>query len=334
MGLLDKLKKKKDSEKNPSSSDLPETENLDDDTDLFTSDIEDELDEFDSIDLEEDFTSKEDQGQTSTKKAGKGIFVSLIFLFIGIILVAGGVWYYYSTLVFPLASETTKKFFKHLKDSHNNAYRMMDQETYRENIKGDDFRLMLESSAYYFDKIESVHFEEKDFKKSGSNSFLQGKIRYLDQLSGEFKIKFILREGKKLFVTGFKVNSDARRKYEDEEAYKAVQEIVGTFSKDKIDQLDGKNPEEVFGGCFHKNVAKAWGDEATVKLIQLYQQLSEMGFKKHTFTKDNYVSRTNVERTYKSESTTKSGNVMNSEITVFYESGRWYVTNLEFTPAI
>ena len=332
MGLLDKIKKKKDSEDSSSSSELPETDIIDDDTDLFTSDIDDELDEFDSIDIEEDIIPSKQEAQVPPRKSRNGLFVALIFLVITGFAVAGGVWYYYSTLVFPLADETTRKFFDHLKESHNSAYRMMD-ETYRNEIDGNSFRLMLKSSAYYFDKIVSVHFEEKDFKKSGSSSVLEGKIKYLGQLSGEFRIKFIHRDSKKLFVTGFKVSSDARRKYEDEEAFKTVTEIVRTFSKNQNDQLDGKEPEELFGECFHQNVIQTWGDEARVNKIQLYQQLVEIGFKKHTFAQTDYTSSSNVERTYYSKSETKSGNFMDSKITVFYDSGRWYVTNLEFTPA-
>ena len=245
MGLLDRLKKKSSSTESSTSEDseqseFEDNESVDDEEDLFMeSDSEEDLDEFDSLELENpDNIPSENQikSSNSKSKSNRGIIIGLLVSIVFVIASGLGIWLYLSNRTFPMAEELTKRFFKALsKGKFNTAYSMMDK-PYRDKISDDDFRLLLRASAYYFDKINKVDFHEENFESFGDISTLVGSIEYVGKASGEFELKFILRKlGKqdKLFITGFQLNSEERRKREEKASHKAVIEFLGTFSKER-----------------------------------------------------------------------------------------------------
>tara|TARA_Y100000589_G_scaffold129650_1_gene123299 strand:+ start:2064 stop:3068 length:1005 start_codon:yes stop_codon:yes gene_type:complete len=333
MGLLDRLKKKSSSnegspEEHIDQGELVENDKLPDEEDLFSdSEALEELDEFDSLELEDTDDIPTDSQIKAPQGDSKRWIISLVVvLSISGILVGLGLWYYLSTRKYPMAEDITNQFFKSLNDGkYNRAYSMMDK-PYREKVNGDDFRLLLRSSAFYFDKISNIDFEEKGFETWGDNAILRGSLEYVGKAQGEFELKFILRKlGKieKLYITGFQVNSEERRKREENAAYMAVTEFLGTFSK---------NRATVFEGFFHPKRIESWGMDKRLKLLKLHSRLIDIGFVEHKFKPTDYKAKANVERVYFGRSKTKLGTEMRANITVFYEKGNWFVTHLDFKP--
>tara|TARA_Y100000589_G_C27158481_1_gene631802 strand:+ start:105 stop:1118 length:1014 start_codon:yes stop_codon:yes gene_type:complete len=336
MGLLDRLKKKASSNERPPGDETEQDEFgedslLNDEEDLF-SDSEsleelDESDEFDSLELENtDDVPEENQIQASTANSKRSVIAGIIVVLLLGILIGLGLWFYLSSQKFPLAEDLTKKFFKALNDGdYNRAYSMMDK-PYREKINNNNFRLLLRSSAFYFDQINNIDFEEKNFNSWDDNASLSGSLEYVGKAQGNFELKFILRKlgkSKKLFITGFQVNSEDRKRREEKAAHTAVTEFLGTFSKDRA---------TVFEGFFHPKRLESWGMDKRLKLLKLHSRLIDIGFVEHKFKPTDYKAKANVERVYFGKSKTKLGNEMNANVTVFYEKGNWFVTHLDFKP--
>ena len=361
MGLLDRLKKKSSSTERSVSEDneqveIDENQSFDNEEDLFMdSDSEENLDEFDSIELEDsDGIELEQQIDPSKTKNKRWVIFGIIVFLLFTIIIGLGLWYYFSNRIYPRAEDLTNGFFNALNEGKYNSVHSMMDKPYREKISDDDFRQLLRASAFYFDSINKWDLREENFESFDDvSSFLPtestnatpistskpatlglpvlgatlvGSIEYLDQASGEFEIKFILRKrGKqdKLYITGFQVNSEERRKREEKASHKAVTEFLGTFSKER---------ESVFEGFFHPKRLEMWGLDKRLKLLKLHSRLVDLGFVKHSFKPDKFKDKSNVERIYFGESQTKSGNKMDATITVFYEKGTWYVTHLDFKP--
>ena len=333
MGLLDRLRKKSSSVESSASEDneqneIEDNQSFDDEEDLFLeSDSEEELDEFDLLDVENsDDTSTENQSKLKQPKSKRWIVISLIVFTTSIVVIGAGLWYYLSNQKYPKAEELTKRFFNSLSEGKfNTAYSMMDK-PYREQVNDDDFRLLLRASAYYFDKIDKVEFKEDNFEFADNVGTLTGSIEYVGKASGGFELKLISRKlGKreKLFITGFEVNSEQRRKREEKASHKAVTEFLGTFTKERAN---------VFEGFFHPKRLEMWGLDKRLKLLKLHSRLVDIGFVEHKFKPTDFKAKSNVERVYFGKSQTKLGNQMNAMVTVFYEKGNWYVTHLDFKP--
>ncbi len=333
MGLLDRLKKKSSSSETTVSIDNEQTEldadkSLIEEQDLFLdSDSEEDLDEFDSLESEDsDTVPLDNQIKSSKTNTRRWVAIGLVVFLVLATLTGIGLWYYLFNRTFPMAEDLTNRFFNALsKGKHNTAYSMMDK-PYREEISNNDFRFLLRASAFYFDNIIKVDFGEKDFESFEEVATLNGSIEYVGKASGEFELNFIVRKiGKqeKLFITGFQISSEDRRKREEKASHKAVIEFLGTFSKERAN---------VFEGFFHPKRLELWGLDKRLKLLKLHSRLVDFGFVEHSFKPTDFKAKSNVERVYFGKSETKSGNKMSVTITVFYEKGTWFISDLNFKP--